>query len=194
MTPVNSAEALRSTYDAEVAAIRAEFEDSHHGRTVLQRNSALLDSIHSKLWDTYLADQPGLALVAIGGYGRGAMYPFSDVDIMFLHTGEAISPELKDRIRRFCQDLWDMRLKVSPTTRSLKECEVLHRDNLEFNISTLDSRFLAGDYDLFRRLRDQALPKMVLHNWRELVNDLSEMHELRRSKQSDTIFHLEPNV
>jgi [protein-PII] uridylyltransferase len=194
MAPANSAEALRTSYEAEASAIRAEFEDSHHGRTVLQRNSALLDSINAKLWETYLADVQGIALVAIGGYGRGAMYPFSDVDIMFLHAGETISPELKDRVRRFCQDLWDMRLKLSPTTRSLKECEILHRNNLEFNISILDSRFLVGDFDLFRRLRDQALPKMVLHDWRELVNDLSEMHELRRHKQSDTIFHLEPNV
>jgi len=194
MAPANTAELLRASYDAETTAIRVEFEDSHHGRTVLQRNSAFLDSIHSKLWETYLADSQGLALVAIGGYGRGAMYPFSDVDLLFLHSGDSISKELKDNIRRFCQDLWDMRLKLSPTTRSLKECEVLHRNNLEFNISLIDSRFLIGDYDLFRRLRDQALPKMLLHDWRELVSDLSEMHEVRRRKQSDTIFHLEPNV
>jgi len=123
MAPANTAELLRASYDAETTAIRVEFEDSHHGRTVLQRNSAFLDSIHSKLWETYLADSLGLALVAIGGYGRGAMYPFSDVDLLFLHSGDSISKELKDNIRRFCQDLWDMRLKLSPTTRSLKECE-----------------------------------------------------------------------
>ena len=194
MATHNTAGILRASYESEVAGIRAEFEDSHHGRIVLQRNSALLDSIHSQLWDSYLSDVPDLALVAIGGYGRGAMYPFSDVDLMFLHTRETLPAEVKDKIRRFSQDLWDMRLKLSPTTRSLKECEVLHRGNLEFNISLLDSRFLAGDYELFRRLRDQALPKMVLREWRELVNDLSEMHELRRRKYSETIFHLEPNV
>ena len=194
MATANTAELLRAAYDAEAAAIRAEFEDSHHGRTVLQRGTALLDSIHSKLWETYLSDAQGLTLVAIGGYGRGAIYPFSDVDLLFLHSGESVTPQVKDNIRRFCQDLWDMRLKLSPTTRSLKECEILHRNNLEFNIALLDSRFLMGDYDLFRRMRDQALPKMLLHDWRELVSDLSEMHEVRRRKQSDTIFHLEPNV
>jgi [protein-PII] uridylyltransferase len=194
MASAKTAEFLREHFVAETSAIRAEFEDSHHGRTVLQRNSALFDSTHSKLWDTYLADSQGLALVAIGGYGRGAMYPFSDVDIMFLHAGETIGADLKDKIRQFSQDIWDMRLKLSPTTRSLKECEILHRNNLEFNISLLDCRFLQGDYDLFRRMHDQSIPKMLLHDWRELVTDLSEMHELRRRKFSDTIFHLEPNV
>jgi [protein-PII] uridylyltransferase len=194
MASANTAESLRDTLSAETAAIRAEFEDSHHGRTVLQRNSALLDSLHSKLWDTYLADSQGLALVAIGGYGRGAMYPCSDVDLMFLHSGESIGAELKDKIRQFSQDLWDMRLKLSPMTRSLKECETLHRNNLEFNISLLDCRFLQGDYDLFRRMHDHAIPKVLLRDWREIVTDLSEMHALRRRKYSDTIFHLEPNV
>ena len=133
MATHNTAGLMRASYESEVTAIRAEFEDSHHGRTVLQRNSALLDSIHSQLWDTYLADIPGLALVAIGGYGRGAMYPYSDVDLMFLHGRETLPSDIKDKIRRFGQDLWDMRLKLSPTTRSLKECEILHRGNLEFN-------------------------------------------------------------
>jgi [protein-PII] uridylyltransferase len=194
MATANTAELLRAAYDAEVAAIRAEFEDSHHGRTVLQRGTALLDSMQARLWDTHLAGAHGLAVVAIGGYGRGAIYPFSDIDLMFLYNGDSLAPELKDNIRRYCQDIWDMRLKLSPTTRSLKECEILHRNNLEFNISSLDCRFLMGDYDLFRRMRDQALPKMLLHDWRELVTDLAEIHEVRRRKQSDTIFHLEPNV
>src|SRR4051812_45932454 len=119
MATATTAELLRAAYDAEAAAIRAEFEDSHHGRAVLQRGTALLDSIHSKLWEAHLADVEGVALVAIGGYGRGAMYPFSDVDLMFLHSAEALSSQVKDRIRSFCQDIWDMRLKLSPTTRSL---------------------------------------------------------------------------
>ena len=118
MAAAKTAESLREKLTAETSAIRAEFEDSHHGRIVLQRNSASLDSLHSKLWDTYLADSQGLALVAIGGYGRGAIYPFSDVDIMFLHSGEGIGADLKDKVRQFSQDLWDMRFKLSPTTRS----------------------------------------------------------------------------
>ncbi len=89
MASVSTAEMLRAEYEAGAAAIRAEFEDSHDGRTVLQRRTALLDNVHSRVWDRYLTETPGVALVAIGGYGRGAMYPFSDVDFLFLHEGES---------------------------------------------------------------------------------------------------------
>ena len=90
--------------------------------------------------------------------------------------------------------MWDIRLKLSPTTRTLAECDILHRDNLEFNISLLDCRFLAGDFELFRRLREQVLPKLILREWQDLVRGLSEVNEERRSKMGNTIFHLEPNV
>ena len=95
---------------------------------------------------------------------------------------------------RLCQDLWDLRIKVSPTTRTLEECDRLHRDNPEFNISLLDCRPLAGDYDLFRRLHDQVIPRAVLRDWQELVLLLAEVNEARHHQAGDTIFHLEPNI
>ena len=59
--------------------------------------------------------------------------------------------------------------RLSPTTRTLDDCDRLHRDNPEFNISLLDCRLLAGDYGLFRRLHDQVIPRSVLRDWQELV-------------------------
>ncbi len=189
---------LRTLYDAESEGIRRDFETSQDGAAATIRRAALIDSLVARLWQEYIgpeAGQPaGLALAAIGGYGRGSLFPHSDIDLLFLCEKELPSAELKDRIRQFCQDLWDIRLKLSPTTRLLEECDRLHRDNLEFNISLLDCRYLAGDEELFRRLHDQVIPRTVVRDWQEFVRGLSEVNVERRRKMGDTIFHLEPNV
>src|SRR5208283_1010169 len=58
------------------------------------------------------------ALVATGGFGRGWLFPHSDIDLLFLHNGGNSESEFKDPIRSFSQELWDLRLKLSPATRS----------------------------------------------------------------------------
>ena len=192
------AQTLRNRYEAETERIRLDFAAAHDGRLAIQRRSALLDSLALRLWQEYVSPEQtapaDLALVAIGGYGRGSLYPHSDIDLLFLYEKALPGPERKDEIRQLCQDMWDMRLKLSPTTRSLEECDLLHRDNLEFNISLLDCRFLAGNFELFRRLHEQVLPKFILREWQDLVRGLSEVNEERRRKMGNTIFHLEPNV
>ena len=93
-----------------------------------------------------------------------------------------------------CQALWDRHLRVSPTTRSLAECGKLHRDNLEFNISLLDCRYLCGDAELFEQLRSHVIPKMVAREALELQQRLIDLTSARHSKYGHTIFHLEPNI
>ncbi len=192
------AQTLRTGYDAETEQIRLDFAAAHDGRLAIRRRTALVDSLALRLWQEYVSPEQaapaGLALLAVGGYGRGSLYPHSDIDLLFLFEKTLPSPEQKDVIRQLCQDMWDIRLKLSPTTRTLEECDLLHRDNLEFNISLLDCRFLAGDFELFRRLREQVLPKLILREWQDLVRGLSEVNEERRRKMGNTIFHLEPNV
>jgi len=192
------AQSLKAEYLAGSERLRLEFEQTRSGRSVLQGRTALVDSIAHQLWrhhiDPDLSAPAGFALVAIGGYGRGVLAPYSDVDLLFLSDGEAPAAARKDAIRAFCQDLWDMRLRLSPTTRTLEDCDRLHRDNPEFNISLLDCRMLAGDYSLFRRLHDQVVPRTVLRDWQELVLLLGEVNEVRHHQAGDTIFHLEPNI
>jgi [protein-PII] uridylyltransferase len=192
------AQTLRTLYEAETDRIRLDFAAAYDGRLAIRRRTAVVDSLTLRLWQEYVSPEQtataDLALVAIGGYGRGSLYPHSDIDLLFLCKKALPGPEQKDAIRQLCQDMWDIRLKLSPTTRTLEECDLLHRDNLEFNISLLDCRFLAGDFELFRRLREQVLPKLILREWQELVRGLSEVNEERRRKMGNTIFHLEPNV
>ncbi|MGH9747884.1 MAG: [protein-PII] uridylyltransferase, partial [Candidatus Acidiferrales bacterium] len=168
------------------------------GRAAVAARSALVDSIARKLWAEIIsgdAEGPsGFALVALGGYGRSWLFPYSDVDLLFLHSGDAFEARIKEPIRRFSQELWDLRLKLSPASRTLGECDRVDLDNLEFTISLLDCRYLAGDPRLFARLHDDVIPKLVSKESQVLLTRLVELARSRHTKFGETSFHLEPNL
>jgi len=113
---------------------------------------------------------------------------------LFLHARSDSENEFKDPIRRFSQELWDLRLKLSPATRNWAECERLDPNNVEFAIALLDCRFLAGDRELFTRLREKAVPRLVGRDCQSLIQNLAEITRARHHKFGNTVFHLEPNV
>ena len=193
---------LRDLYVRESAAIEQEFSLTGEGRTALARRTALVDSIVQRLWNEIIVgpspadpDSPkNFALVATGGFGRGWLSPHSDIDLLFLHAGSDSESEFKDPIRRFSQELWDLRLKLSPATRNLAECERLDPNNVEFTISLLDCRYLAGDREIFSRLREKVVPRLVGRECHNLIQNLGEITRARHHKFGNTVFHLEPNV
>ncbi|HYU44710.1 MAG TPA: [protein-PII] uridylyltransferase [Terriglobales bacterium] len=189
---------LRDLYARESAAIQQEFSVTGEGRAALARRTALVDSMLLRLWSEIVSPDPqgpkNFALVATGGFGRGWLFPHSDIDLLFLHAGSGTESVFKDPIRRFSQELWDLRLKLSPGTRTLAECERFDPNNVEFAISLLDCRYLAGDRDLFTRLHDKVVPRLVVRECQKLIQNLSEITRQRHHKFGNTVFHLEPNV
>jgi [protein-PII] uridylyltransferase len=189
---------LRDLYAEESSRIQKDFEVSGDGRAAVAHRTRLIEDIAHRLWQelvsTDLNKPGGFALVALGGFGRGLLCPHSDVDILFLHAGPGSEAALHDSIRRFSQALWDLRIKVSPATRTLAECDRFDPSNVEFTISLLDSRYLAGDEDLFDRLRHKVLPRLVMRECQPLVQSLAEVTRARHAKYGNTVFHLEPNV
>jgi [protein-PII] uridylyltransferase len=192
---------LKDRYERESAAIEEEFSVAGDGAAALARRTALVDSIVQRLWTEIICTTPddadgpkNFALVATGGFGRGWLFPYSDIDLLFLHAGSDSESEFKDPIRRFSQELWDLRLKLSPATRNLAECERLDPNNVEFAISLLDCRYLAGDRELFSRLREKAVPRLVGRECQNLIQNLGEITRARHHKFGNTVFHLEPNV
>src|SRR5208282_239060 len=121
-------------------------------------------------------------------------FPYSDIDLLFLHDGGSLESGIKDSIRSFSQELWDLRLKLSPATQDVGECDRLDPDNVEFAISLLDCRYLAGDRELFSRLREKAVPRLVGRDCHSLIQNLGEITRARHHKFGNTVFHLEPNV
>ncbi|MEY2394995.1 MAG: [protein-PII] uridylyltransferase, partial [Acidobacteriaceae bacterium] len=129
-----------------------------------------------------------------GGFGRGWLFPYSDIDLLFLYADRSGEQTYKESIRRFSQELWDLKLKLSPASRTLSECDRFDPNNTEFTISLLDCRYLAGDRQLFARLHDKLIPKLVTRESKPLLQGLAEMTRARHGKFGQTVFHLEPNL
>ncbi|MGZ4816798.1 MAG: [protein-PII] uridylyltransferase [Terriglobales bacterium] len=186
---------LREQYAAESARIKQLFETAGNGAAAVAARSALVDSLVLQCVERIThSGVHKVAIAAIGGYGRRTLFPYSDIDLLFLCADEATKQVCRDVIRNASQDLWDVRLKLSPATRTLAECDRLDSDNVEFTISLLDSRFLAGDAEVYRKLREQIFPGLVNREWQTLVQLLVERTQSRHDKFGRTIFHLEPNI
>ncbi len=189
---------LRDLYRLTSARIEQEFTAAGDGRRALAQRTALVDDIALRLWQEIISPDPagpeGFALVALGGYGRHWLFPHSDIDLLFLHAHSDTEQSFKDRVRLLSQQLWDLRMRLSPTTRTLAECDRFDADNVEFTISLLDCRYLAGDEQVFRRLHDDVVPKLVVRESQSLVQGLTEVTRARHGKFGNTVYHREPNV
>ncbi len=188
--------ALRSFYKEESDRVRRDFEANGSGRSCTEDRTSIVDKLLLHLWEQQpaLRSNAGFSLAAMGGYGRRALYPQSDIDLLFLCESEALRARAKDPVRSICQELWDTGLRVSPTVRTIDDCGRFDQDNVEFTISLLDCRFLVGDERLFARLHDKSLPQLVARESGILVQRLTEVTKTRHHKYGKTIFHLEPNL
>jgi [protein-PII] uridylyltransferase len=189
---------LRDLYLSETARIQQEFTETGNGSAAIAARTSLVERVLLRLWSEVIcsggSDPHNFALVALGGFGRRALFPHSDVDILFLHADRSTENALRDPIRMFCQELWDLRMKLGPTTRTLAECDQFDPQNVEFTISLLDSRHLAGDRDLFDRLHQKILPKFFVREGNYIIQQLAEVTRSRHAKYGNTVFHLEPNI
>ncbi len=197
-TPSTIGATIRDFYLQESKRIEEEFVNKGDGRAVLRQRTALIENIAVRLWKEIVCSADGeisgCALVALGGFGRGSMFPHSDIDLLCLVGERLLEQELRPKIRRFSQEFWDLRTKLSLTTRTVPECERFDGNNMEFTVSLLDGRYIAGDHALFALLHEKIIPKMITREARPLMQSLVEASGARHKKFGNTVFHLEPNV
>jgi [protein-PII] uridylyltransferase len=189
---------LRGSLAEESARMARDFAATGDGRAAVTQRTRLIEDILKRLWrDLVSADERGprdFALVATGGFGRGWLFPYSDIDLLFLYADRRGEETHKEPVRRLSQELWDLKVKLSPASRTLAECDRFDPNNTEFTISLLDCRYLAGDRELFARLHDKTIPKLVMREARPLLQGLAEVTRDRHGKFGHTVFHLEPNL
>jgi [protein-PII] uridylyltransferase len=197
MNPVALAvDDLREQYTREMALVRQTCERTGDGTAAIRRRSAVVDRILIEMWRRVFSGQPAqnVSLLALGGYGRKDLFPYSDIDVLFAFADEKTEAQSRDAVRAIIQGMWDIGLRASPCSRTLKEAGRFDPDNLEFTLATLDRRFLAGQFPLYQQLHQVTFPGLVLSEWNTITQKLGEIARARHAKFGNTIFHLEPNL
>ncbi|MEP5758034.1 MAG: [protein-PII] uridylyltransferase [Litoreibacter sp.] len=134
-----------------------------------------------------------LSMVALGGYGRGEMAPFSDVDLLFL-TPYKITPWAESVIESMLYVLWDLKLKVGHSSRTIKDCLRLGKQDFTIRTSLLETRLIDGDAELFAELEARLWSELFQGTAFEFVEaKLSERTE-RLRKHGNQRYLVEPNV
>src|SRR3954468_11146011 len=198
MAVVLSSNEVRERYEDGLANLRRNFEQSGDGDAAVHGRSLLVDDVIAACYQQITAQESipedSVAIVALGGYGRGTLLPHSDVDLLFLFEDPKQEARHKDKLSRVYLDLWDLKIRASATARTVSECGQLDPGNVEFTVSLLESRFVIGYRELFERVRAKVLPTLLRKNGKGLIGLVSESARSRHHKYANTIYHLEPNV
>ncbi|MFL6513671.1 MAG: [protein-PII] uridylyltransferase [Chthoniobacterales bacterium] len=184
--------------------LRLQHQAGAGGREVCSRRANLIDVLLKHVFRaaTIVAQSPGagaglpFALIALGGYGRGELNPFSDVDVMFLHEGKGrkVPAQLEQIVEQILYLLWDIGFKVGHSTRSIKEAiSEANRDMLT-KTAMLESRFVAGNEQLANEFRARFRAKCVDGHERQYVEARMQDQAARHAKFGDSVYMQEPNV
>src|SRR5256885_10319754 len=180
--------------------LRLKHQAGGGGRELCARRGELVDVILRHIFtaaaNAFGQSETSLALIALGGYGRGELNPFSDVDVMLLHGDAAgkVSPYVEEMAEQILYLLWDIGFKVGHSTRSMKEALAQANHDMLTKTAMLESRFLAGDRVLAREFRNQFRTKCVIGSEREYVELRMRDQEARHRKFGDSVYMQEPNL
>lgn len=171
---------------ARAQAINA-FERSRQPDQLLHTLCANID--HALITAWHSIDLPdSIALIGVGGYGRGEIFPHSDVDLLILLPNDAASST--PQIESLIHVLWDLGLTISHSARTIDECITEAQKNISTKTSLLDTRHIAGNKKLYRALNNE-LHKIIQPQafFQEKMLELQQRH----TKYEDTPYSLEPN-
>jgi [protein-PII] uridylyltransferase len=196
-------EVIRTNFAAAREQIKAGMDAGiSPGVAVARTLSALQDTTIQVICDfatrhIYPAYNPTqsehLAIVATGGYGRGLLAPFSDIDLLFIRPYKA-TPWDESVIEFILHMLWDIGLKVGHATRSITECVRLAIQDVTIRTSLLEARYICGDLELFEELRRKFWTDIATGNGQDFVEAKLAERDARHTRQGESRYLVEPNV
>ena len=189
-SPVSAArQLLRESYDADADA----FREGADVRALVRSRADTVDTVLRLIWNRYPFARSGdIALIAVGGYGRGELHPHSDIDLLIL-TREGMAPEWQDDLGAFITLLWDLKLDIGHSVRSMDESISAAREDISILTNLLETRTIAGPDSLRQALSEQAYSDEVSSDKAYFVAKREEQQQ-RHKKYGDTEYNLEPNV
>ena len=182
--------------------LRLKHQAGGGGREICARRAELVDVLLQYVFGAAAtatrrrAHGSPLALIALGGYGRGELNPFSDIDVMLLHREgtRKISPHLEEMVEQVLYLLWDSGFKVGHSTRSIKEGIAQANQDMLTKTAMLEARFLAGDAELAEEFREQFRSKCVGGHEREYVEMRMQDQVARHKKYGESVYLQEPHI
>ena len=196
LTAVDSPVAL---FKATIKEVREELKKQYLAKAsasdLVETLTWFMDEILRSAWQLHaskIPQQQSIALVAVGGYGRGELHPYSDIDIQIL-----LDKENYDKIQSFTEEfvrfLWDIGLEVGQSTRSIKDCVKESKADITVMTNLLEARLLLGDETLFEKMDKAIRSPRVWPTEKFFLGKIQEQTE-RHTSYNDTAYNLEPNL
>ncbi|GGZ24660.1 [protein-PII] uridylyltransferase [Asticcacaulis endophyticus] len=193
---------LKEAWDQGRESILANIDHEKGGLSTARAVAKCADEIISALWDftlthVYRARNPTegerLSLVAVGGYGRGELAPYSDIDLLFLRAWRE-TPHSESVIEFILYSLWDLGFKVGHASRTVDETLKYARDDHTILTAVLEFRPIAGDLDLVQNLKDKLASDVIRNGAYAFIAAKLDERDNRHAKLGDARYVVEPNV
>lgn len=185
-------EQICSQFQEERQRLAEAWQTKHDAQAYLRAHTAVLDQAIRSMITLNNLPSDNLAIVAVGGYGRAELFPFSDIDLLVLTTDEASTNEaLQEKISTFVTQLWELRLTVGTSVRSVTSFLTEATNDVSIATTYLESRCLWGNAQLYVSSRDRFIETLDARRFfRDKMLELARRHQ----KFEDTPYSLEPNI
>lgn len=172
---------------------RHDFMSNFPVADLVYQRAEYMDQLLERLWRYYQFDRhPNLALVAVGGYGREELHPLSDIDLLIL-SEQCLEDSYQPKLSEFITLLWDLKLEVGHSVRTLAECIDVGLNDLTVATNLQEARLLCGGERVFHQLKSRIHAENFWPSeefYRAKVNEQKERH----SRYHDTAYKLEPDI
>lgn len=166
-----------------------QFDQGTPVAELVKERSVFVDQILKKIWH-HSFDSDQFALLAVGGYGRGELHPYSDIDLLILCQNSQYDNEI---VARFITLLWDMGFEVGHAIRTLEECQLAALEDITTATNLLEARWITGNYTLYEQLQNLWKQASFWPSQQFFDAKVAEQHN-RHKRFHDTVYQLEPNI
>ena len=170
--------------------ITQEFDQNSDVIDMVRTRAWYVEQIIIQLWHKFIQTDV-LSLIAVGGFGRGDLHPFSDVDLLVLKPSQ--SKKHDDSISNFIQSLWDAGLDIGSSVRTCNECFEQARDDVTIATNLMEARFILGQYKKFKKMQKLVSTKKIWRGEDFFIAKWKEQKS-RHKKFNDTTYNVEPNL
>lgn len=185
----------KQTIKSALAHLAAHLKEGISSADLVEKYTWMIDQLITIAWQQHTADLPAdlpIELVAVGGYGRGELHPFSDVDLLILLADDDYQ-QAQQALESLLRFLWDIGLEIGHSVRSVKDCIKEARGDITIMTNLLEGRHLCGEPSLFETVDDRIRNTRVWSPDKFFLAKAREQEE-RHARYQDTAYSLEPNI